>query len=427
MSQLRLNVIDADDAIYGTVDGSVADAVIAALSAEPETIAELECALERYIKRIDDRRLFDSFRRGECFEPWDAGVIIIDLPARLIAIDSSYSVAPVEGDVVYHDGNKATDIELLYRIPDDWLFIRRDECGRLVCDEYLGQRDRRRAERAANPPMDPRDVLYGNAMLEFIAKECADARDSSDPPIHMDSNPDESQTESDTPSHVEDLIRAIHARWLTTPRADLRGKSPREVILEKKDFIDFDLHTRELQWSTLREGPPPLLRNSFAYRFAGFGTNEYVIYYDLLRHLLNQCVLRIHTEEPFSIPAQAETLEASKQSWLNEPNDEFGGRIPAAIIESERRRMPMSISAREMLIDEDCDLCRLAAGETGLDLGPGFWHLDGCNMDQDFEFSTHLTREEWEAEQRRWQEFNEEFNRKWAAEHPSEDDANESA
>ena len=29
--------------------------------------------------------------------------------------------------------------------------------------------------------------------------------------------------------------------------------------------------------------------------------------------------------------------------------------------------------------------------------GPVFWHLDGCNVDE-FEFSSYVTREEYEAE-----------------------------
>jgi hypothetical protein len=37
--------------------------------------------------------------------------------------------------------------------------------------------------------------------------------------------------------------------------------------------------------------------------------------------------------------------------------------------------------------------------------GPVFWHLDGCNMDYDFPFSFHRTREEWEKEQRDYEDF----------------------
>ncbi len=37
--------------------------------------------------------------------------------------------------------------------------------------------------------------------------------------------------------------------------------------------------------------------------------------------------------------------------------------------------------------------------------GPGFWHLDGCNMDDDFAFDIYsATREDWELEHDRWEE-----------------------
>ena len=82
------------------------------------------------------------------------------------------------------------------------------------------------------------------------------------------------------------VLSGIHACWLMTPRDDLGGSSPRDVMLARQDLIDFDLDSRSLQWSFLDEGPPCLSPNSFAYRFAGFGTHEWVIYYALVRHLL---------------------------------------------------------------------------------------------------------------------------------------------
>jgi hypothetical protein len=424
MSEVRLNIIDAGNAVHGTAHGFAADAVIAALNAEPETIGELEAAIDRYIKRLDDRRPFDSFNAGEDFEPWDAGLVIIDLAARIVSTESSYSAPQAQGEVQYHDGTQATEVSLPYRVPDDWLFVHSSRCGRLACDpggEYLLHREKRRAERAANPPMDLREILYGPAMIEFIVLECASALGGSAELSGFARNASISQSAMVNPESVDwqSAIRnpqSIHARWLMTPRADLRGRTPREVILEKLDFIDFDLHTRELQWSLLNEGPPPLARDSHAYRFAGFGTHEYVIYYYLLRPLLGDCWARLATKEEIDVSLESARLESVKQAWLNERQDEFDGRIPVAIIESERRRMPMVMSGKQMTIDENCDVCRLMSGETGLDFGPSFWHLDGCNMDQEFEFSTYLTREEWEAEQRKWREFNEDFDRNWAKE-----------
>lgn len=55
-------------------------------------------------------------------------------------------------------------------------------------------------------------------------------------------------------------------------------------------------------------------------------------------------------------------------------------------------------------------ICQMMAD----DPGPYFWHLDGSRMDNDFAFSFHATREEWEAEQREWAEYSRRFNEEWA-------------
>jgi len=385
MSEVRLNILDSNDAINGTVHGSVADAVVAALSAEPETIAELETALERFIKPLDDQKPFSSFHAGANEQPWDAGIVIVDLAARIVAAESSYSAPQGSGEVRYHDGSQATEVCLLYRVPEDWLFVS-------LVDEYNARRDEHRRRRA-EPPLDARPVLYGAAMTEFIVKACLAAREAK----------------------AEDPVAGIHESWLTTPRADLLSKSPRDVMLAKLNFIDFDLHARQWQWSMLGEGPPPLVRDSFAYLFAGFGTHEWVVYYDLVRHLLSECWERVRAEDRIEAAAETARLEGIKAAWLDDRQRDFDGRIPSAIIESERRRIPLVMSAKQMIIDENCELCRMLGDESVEGLGPGFWHLDGCNMDEGFAFSFCRTREEWEEEERRRKEFDEEFNRNWAA------------
>ena len=53
------------------------------------------------------------------------------------------------------------------------------------------------------------------------------------------------------------------------------------------------------------------------------------------------------------------------------------------------------------MVDADCPCCQMMAEMPG----PMFWHLDGCNNDDDFAFDTsHRTREEWEEERRQWEE-----------------------
>jgi hypothetical protein len=92
--------------------------------------------------------------------------------------------------------------------------------------------------------------------------------------------------------------------------------------------------------------------------------------------------------------------------WLDSPDPEYHGRTPRSIIVRERRRLPEGIDPGEAIVDHDCPLCQMMAD--GLS-GPVFWHLDGCNMDSDFAFSFHATSEEWEAEQREYEEFNRKF------------------
>jgi hypothetical protein len=379
MSEVRLNIIDAHRAIHGTIHGSAAEAAIAALSAEPETIAELEAALARFIKPVNDSRPFAWFRIGTNVEPWDAGIVIVDLAARVAAAESSYSSPSAQGNIQYHDGTRATDVWLPYRVPDDWLFV-------YSIAEYEAVREQRRAERAAVPPLDARPVLYG-AVTEFSVQECLAARDA----------------------NADDPIAEIHAKWLMTPRDDLRRQSPRDVMLAKLEFIDFDLHSRELQWSFVGEAPPCLPRDSAAYRFAGFGTPEVVLYYELLRLLLWECWKRVSEEANVPVADEVARLERIKADWLERPQSDFSGKRPAYIIECERRRLPLAMSAKEALIDDDCPLCQIM----GEEMTPMFWHLDGCNMDDDFPFSFYRTRAEWEEEERRQQEFNAEFNRQW--------------
>ncbi len=73
-------------------------------------------------------------------------------------------------------------------------------------------------------------------------------------------------------------------------------------------------------------------------------------------------------------------------------------------------RVPVVSSPEEDTVDEDCPLCQ--AMDEDLET-PMFWHLDGCNMDDRFEFSFFKTREEWEADRREWEEFNRKFDREW--------------
>jgi len=381
MSYIRLNIIDLHQTINGEAHGYFSDALVAALTAEPETVEELGAALARFIKPQSEGSPYAVFREGKDFEPYDAGVVVIDLAARVVAADSSYLQASAEGSFRVQSEFAEEDVFVPYRLSGEWLFV-------YSIPEYEGVCQRRRDERLAVEPFDARGVLYGRALLEFVALECLAARGSND----------------------EELVTKIHAKWLMTAREDLRGRTPREVLLEKQEFIDFDLHSRALQWSFTKECPPPLSSNSNAYRFSGFGTHEIVVYYDLVRYLLGECFE--DAQKSFGLDAEIERLEKLKADWLDAPNRDYDGRRPSHIIEWERKRANLTMPATEYVIDEDCEMCEALAVEFDT---PMFWHLDGSNMDEGFVFSFDKTREEFEAEERRWEEFNREFERDWKA------------
>ncbi len=119
MSEVKIVLKDARRAIHATRHGGFADTVIAALSAEPETIEELEAAVERF-EAPGESGFFDSFSQGIDDEPYDAGLVVIDLAARLLVCDSTYWHPEPSGCVFYHDGTQSTDVEIDFHLSEDW-------------------------------------------------------------------------------------------------------------------------------------------------------------------------------------------------------------------------------------------------------------------------------------------------------------------
>ncbi len=401
MSEVRLVVREAGQDWSGTIHGSSADRAIAALSADPVTLAELEIACGRFEKPGPNRRFFLNLSAGLCDEPHDAGLVVIDLAARLVVVDSTYSSPGSSGTVTHHDGHRATGTRLSYHLADDWLFVSDSF-------QWPGLAEQRRRERAARPPLDARAVFYGRPLIEFIAREtfAAHARETTD-------------------SAVQNAIKEIHAAWLLTPRDDLGGVCPRDVALERHDQLMWDMQDRSEQWSMLKECPPGLDESSFAYRHGGFGTHELVEYYELVRELLWSCWERLDESgktQPITDGSESLTvenfltselpyLERVRDEWFDAPDPECHGRTPRSIIDRERARLPEGMSGHDAIVDPDCPCCQMMADMPGL----AFWSLDSSNMDDDFAFDIHhRTREEWEAEQREAEEHRRRFNAEWA-------------
>lgn len=391
MSEVLLNVLDSERAIHGRVHGSTADRLVASLGADPATIEDLEIAFGRFEQHVHGQSVFGGFRPGLDPEPWDAGIVYIDLAARLVAGQSTYSTFSLSGAEYWHDGEQCTDKDLPFRLADDWLLL--DDV-----DGFELRSRQRHAARSAQQPIDERAVLYGR-LPEHLVKEVWGRRND------LSSQDDDARYQ---------FVQNVHAAWLLTPREDLRGKSPREVMIDDRhEHIDHDMQNQQMHWSFLRQPPPGIRRESMAYQFAGFGRHEIVLYYDLVRELLFECVSRMKRPAitKADLPAEAEHLQQHRQEWLNTPNyEDLSGRTPASVIDRERRRMPEAACGDEAIIDPDCPMCQMMADEEMF--GPAFWCLDGSSMDDEFAFSFFRTREEWEEEKRSWEEWNREYERR---------------
>jgi hypothetical protein len=304
MSEIMLNIVDSQRAIHGEVHGSFAAAVAGAASAEPETIEELRTALSRFVKPSSRQPFFSNWPSSACDEPRDSGICIVDLTARLIATQSTYCSPAPAGRLAYSDGTAPTNVWISYHVSDDWLFSQDVEGWRRLAEE-------RRRRRNATPPLDVRRVLY-ERVIEFIVSECLSAAQS---------------------ERTEDPVAEIHARWLMAPRDDLRGDSPRDLLLAKREFIDCDLQDRAGQWRLLDECPPGLDSESAAYRFGGFGTHENVLYYELMRYLLQECWSRLVRRRDVDKADEIARLRQLETRWLHTTQcEDLQGHSPAQVI-----------------------------------------------------------------------------------------------
>ena len=432
MSEVKLIVRDRDEEICGTMHGSVADRVVAALSADPETIAELEQAYIRFLRS-------DEWQPGKCphsqsllrrqlwsrydDEPYDAGLIVIDLAARLVVVDSTYSSPGKRGSVDDPSmrKNHVFGEPIFYHLADEWRITYRPDSWRPLAQA-------RREARDQHPPLDVRPVLFGDPLLEFIVQGCHAIFQW--PPIGVANSEDDVPTRESISlklalEHPEqesnysalqwydEAFRQVHEYWLLTPRCDLQHRSPRDVLVEKSHHIAMDLQDRYQQWAVMGRCPPPISTASHAWRFAGLGPAEIVIYYDLVRFLLQKCwedlELAAETANTCLVPdsfvrAEMAALALARDEWLATPHPNFYGIPPQVFIDRERQRIPMTASNVDMLPECECPLCQVMI-DSGV---PMLLGLDGSEMDDGFAFDFHCRDlAEWEAEQSRLQAINE--------------------
>ncbi|MBL8872109.1 MAG: hypothetical protein JNK90_20215, partial [Planctomycetaceae bacterium] len=178
----------------------------------------------------------------------------------------------------------------------------------------------------------------------------------------------------------------------------LGDTSPRSYMLASLETIDADIWSRQEQWSLTGECPLPLAVNSFAHKAANLGSQEYFIYQYMIEFILECCVVRLPSflKRPapsWDFVAERQKIRKQVDDWMLQPLDDFRGRTPRQLIDLERRRIPMTLTREETIIDCDCPLCNLMADMPG----PSFWSLDGSGLPFEYAFSTFTSESEWES------------------------------
>ncbi len=265
-----------------------------------------------------------------------------------------------------------------------------------------------------------REVLFGAAMIEDLARRILDI---------VESDEWRSSGASEQGRVRLDFTVRVHRDWLMTPRPDLGGLIPRQMLHGAVGWLDRVEWGQRLRFED--GGEIVAVSTSVSgYDEAPMGREEVVMYFDLCRELIGAgwewCVTQgIELQDVAGRLWREHELVAFltgvKEEWLMSPLE--GGSPPRFIIECSRRRVPRGVGVaiagmtereeERHEIDCDCPICNMMVD--GM-FGTAFVGIDGhhLELDDEFAFSLHETREEWEEQQREFAQMSADFDRKQA-------------
>lgn len=291
-------------------------------------------------------------------------------------------------------------------------------------DAHAIDRDR---ESPLRVPRVDRPVLFGKPLVEDFARRILDIAES-----------DEWKSRGaigDGPAR-DACTRQVHRDWLMTPRDDLGGRMPREMLHGGREWIDRLVWSQQLRHQHGGE----IVAAEIDYSIEGdepMGGEEIVIYFDLCRELIEAgwewCAGEGQRQKSLANRSLrerelSEFLLQAKEEWLSQPFE--GGAPPRFVIECSRRRVPRAAGVsivgmdeqepEEHVIDCDCPLCIMMAEGS---FGTAFVSLDGhhLELENEFAFSMCETREEWEEQQQEVGEMRDAFDRNLAGQGAGDD------
>ncbi len=377
MLMTMLSLVEADRTIHVKVHDALIDVALAALSAEPTTIDEWRAAMTRFVDPsvVDD--LLARCQSGLATERVEGGHLIVDMTAKLAVLGTVLPEIPRLGNVQTCDGNGTLEPWLPYRIPNDWEMVDNER-------EWERRAPQRRQQFKETWHVDHRQVLYGRLATWMVKAWGAQA------------------------NQLEDAVRSLQDLWLMTPRDDLQGQTPRQILMAKHAFIEGDIQDQGQTWSVTGRCPPGLLPSSHAFRFGGFGPHEIILYHEMVVYLLLECERRTRDAARVDAEAEVRHLEQLQQEWLHQGHQALYDQSPAAMIARERARLPAVVPKGHTDKHDDCPICRMMY-ENGQ---PMIWQLDNSALDHSFATSFYDSLDDWQESQRQWESLRREIERR---------------
>lgn len=424
-------IIDQDDYRLGSLNEDIATTLIAVASEDPADWSEIAGYWPRYQSRtvpeyasslpidiVEPERAMSSIRETDSW-------IVLDLVHKRFISGKGFQ--PIGRDACFamfvdEEGNQGDPLSV--HLPPWW------ELHEQV-DASVNDTPRQTPLRV---PVVDRDFLFGKPLTHYLATRILELAATERGRSALDSEDNRG---------CFDLTIEVHRDWLMTPRDEIDGMLPRQMLHGGIDWID------KLVWGqrlVFEQGGGKIVaapKHVSGYKHAAMGREEMVMYFDLCREIIDEgwdwCKERLQElnngdkavssefatsgrSQPslrqVEFPSLVQFLDEAKTNWLASPFE--GGSPPSFIIECSRRRVPRGIGveiigmaereSEEHLIDCDCPICNMMADGS---FGVGFTSIDGHHLDLDdeFAFSIHETREEWEEQQREFAEMSDAIER----------------
>ncbi|MEZ6136416.1 MAG: hypothetical protein R3C53_16090 [Pirellulaceae bacterium] len=410
-----LVVLDSSNCLMAEVDDATAMTMVALVSEDPSSWAEAMSVWPRYrtpevCEFASSLPLEESPRETTIAAVSAAGAwVVLDLESKRVFTGGQFQEVGRDATFAIIADDESQRSPLCVHLPPWWELHE----GVSVNDLRLPRQP------PVNKPNVNREILYGDVFLTEIAARILQTAASDGWRTR--------QRGGGVGAYYPFTI-AVHRDWLMTPRADLGGRKPRDLLHGAIEWSDRVTLGQRRRFEA--GGPMVAAPNDWdGFATAPMGSQEMCLYFDLCREVILAGWMWVETENGVlsmrehnsALTELTQFLRIVKDSWLCSPFE--GGSSPNFIVECDRRRVPRGVGVAiegidgvetdEHIADCDCPICQVIAD--GM-LGIAFDTIDGYHLelDDEFAFSMQETREAWTAQQLEYAEFNAALDGKYA-------------